>query len=337
MFNWIRSHKVIVICVLLGFFGIWYFFGRKPKATYEELSVTRQTIQDTLELSGKVKADKSATLKFLAGGLLTYIGPKEGDTVKKWQTLASIDTRQLQKSLEQRLNLYSIQRATFEQTIDDNDNSVPAGDLGNTLKRLLEKNQYQLDNTVKDVEYQDLYLKLARLSSPIDGILVQAPVTTANVQVTAVDSWVVIDPSSLYFSADLDETDLKRVSVGQIAYVNLDAFTDIEIASKINHISFSPKETTTGTTYEVKIDLKVSDISNLRLGLNGTASLVLSEVKDALTVPMSVVVTKNGASYVIVKDGSKYVEKEIKTGIENNGVVEVKSGLGEADHVYIKK
>ena len=337
MFNWLRSHKVMVIIILLGLFGVWYFFGRKPVVTYDEMSVSRQTISDTLELSGKVKADKSASLKFLAGGLLTYVGPKEGDSVKKWQTLASVDTRQLQKSMEQKLNLYSIERRDFEQTVDDNNNSVPAGDLGDTLKRLLEKNQYQLDNTVKDVEYQDLYLKLARLSSPIDGILVQSPVTTANVQVSGADTWVIVDPTSLYFSADLDETDLKRVSVGQTAHVNLDAFTDLEIDSKISHISFSPKETTTGTTYEVKIGLSDSDVSNLRLGLNGTAALVLSEVKDALTLPMSAVVTKNGASFVTIKDGTKYIEKEIKTGIENNGIVEVKSGLGEADHVYIKK
>ncbi len=337
MFKWIASHKVVVILIVLALLGSWYFFGRKPAVTYDEMTVTRQTLQDTLELSGKVKADKSATLKFLAGGLLTYLGPKEGDTVKKWQTLASVDTRQLQKSMEQKLNLYSIQRGTFEQTVDDNNNSVPAGDLGNTLTRLLEKNQYQLDNTVKDVEYQDLYLKLARISSPIDGILVQSPVSSSNVQVSAADSWIVIDPTSLYFSADLDETDLRRVSVGQKAHVNLDAFSDLEIDSKISHISFSPKETTTGTTYEVKIDLSDSDVSNLRLGLNGTAALVLSEVNNALTLPMSAVVTKNGTSFVTVKDGSKYIEKEIKTGIENNGVVEVKSGLGEADHVYIKK
>jgi multidrug efflux pump subunit AcrA (membrane-fusion protein) len=202
---------------------------------------------------------------------------------------------------------------------------------------LLEKNQYQLENTVKDVEYQDLYLKLSRISSPINGVLVQSPVTVANVQVSAADTWVVVDPSSLYFSADLDETDLKRVSVGQTAHVNLDAFADLEIDSKISHISFSPKETTTGTTYEVKIGLSETEISNLRLGLNGTAALVLSEVQDALTLPMSAVLAKNGGSFVTVNDGTKYIEKEIKTGIENNGVVEIKSGLGEADNVYIKK
>jgi len=143
MFTWLKDHKVLVVFVLLAALGGWFLFGRKPKVEYDEYVPKRSDINETLELSGKVQAEQSANLKFLAGGLVTYLGAKEGDTVKKWQTLASVDSRQLQKTMEQKLNLYAIQRGTFDQTVDDNNNSVPAGDLGNTLRRLLEKNQYQ--------------------------------------------------------------------------------------------------------------------------------------------------------------------------------------------------
>lgn len=337
MFAWLQSHKLFVCLVLLTIVGGWYLFGRKPKVVYDEFTATRQNISDTLELSGKVRADQSATLRFLAGGLVTYLGPKEGDTIKKWQTLASVDSRQLQKTLEQKLNLYAIQRGTFDQTIDDNDNSIPGGELGMTLQRLLAKNQYQLDNTVKDVEYQDLYLKLSRLSSPIAGVLVQSPITTANVQVSAADIWIVIDPFSLYLSADLDETDLKRVSVGQKVIVVLDAYPDQRITSTVASVAYSPKETTTGTTYEVKISLPQDFRESLRLGLNGNAGLVLSQKDQALTLPASAITNINGKSSVYIKSGSKYVEKNIETGIENGGVVEILVGVSEGDHVYAKK
>lgn len=337
MLSWIRSHKLFIVLVLLVLFGGWYFFGRQPKVAYDEFTPTRQNISDTLELSGKVRAGQSATLKFLAGGLVTYLGPKEGDTVKKWQTLASVDTRQLQKTMEQKLNLYAIQRGTFEQTIDDNDNSVPDGDLGRTLKRLLEKNQYQLDNTVKDVEYQDLYLKLSRLSSPLAGILVQSPITTAGVQVSALDTWIVVDPTSLYLSADLDETDLDRVAVGQKVIVILDAYPDQKINSTVTAVAYSPKETTTGTTYEVKIALPQDSLHSLRLGLNGNAGLVLFEKDQALTLPASAITTTNGKTFVYIKSGNQYTEKPITTGIENGGIVEILTGVSEGDHVYAKK
>ncbi len=337
MFAWIRAHKMLVGVVLLVLFGGWYFFGRRPKVEYAEFTPTRSSISETLELSGKVVADKSATLRFSAGGLVTYLGAKEGDHVKKWQTLSSVDSRQLQKTLDQKLNLYAIQRGTFDQTIDDNDNSVPDGDLARTLKRLLEKNQYQLDNTVKDVEYLDLSLKLSRLTSPIAGILAHAPIHSVGVQVIVTDTWTVIDPSSLYFSADLDETDLKRVSVGQKVVVSLDAYPDRSIISSIYSISYSPKETTSGTTYEVKIGLSPSDNQDLRLGLNGTAGVVLSEKNNTLTLPASAITSSAGKSTVYLKDGRKYIEKPLEIGIENGGVVEILSGISEGDHVYAKK
>lgn len=337
MLTWIKTHKLLIFLVLLALaFGV-YRYRQSHLVKYQEFTVKKDRIQETLELSGKVVAGSTAPLRFSTGGLVTYLGAKEGDTVKKWQTLASIDTRQLQKTLDQKLNLYAIQRGTFDQTVDDNDNSVPDGDLSRTLKRLLEKNQYQLENTVKDVEYLDLSLKLSRITSPIDGILIHAPVDTSNVQVTATDVWHVVDPSTLYFSADLDETDLKRASVGQNVIITLDAFPDEPIESKIASISYSPKETSSGTTYEIILELPVNIQSKLRLGLNGTAAIILADKESVLTLPSSALTVTNGKTKVLVKDGKKYKEIELKTAIENNGLVEITSGVVEGQRVFIKE
>jgi multidrug efflux pump subunit AcrA (membrane-fusion protein) len=337
MINWIKTHKLIASIILLVLaFGI-YRYSQKGNVEYTEYTVSKSSINETFELSGKVVAGSSATLRFGAGGLIIYMGAKEGDMVKKWQTLASVDTRQLQKTIEQKLNLYAIQRATFDQTIDDNDNSVPGGDLERTLSRLLQKNQYLLENTVKDVEYLDLSKTLSRLSSPIAGILVHSPIDTANVQVSPTDSWLVVDPTSLYFSADLDETDLKRVKVGQKVIITLDAFPDKEYESSIAAISYSPKETSAGTTYEVKLSLPKEVVTDLRLGLNGTAAIVMSEKDSVNVLPSSALSGSNGNTTVTVKNGNKYEEKKIETGIENEGMVEIVSGLGDNDHVYVKK
>jgi RND family efflux transporter MFP subunit len=337
MINWIKTHKVLsIVIALLLVFGI-YRYTQKGNVEYSEYTVRKSSINETFELSGKVIAGSSATLRFGAGGLITYMGAKEGDSVKKWQTLASVDTRQLQKTIEQKLNLYAIQRATFDQTIDDNDNSVPDGDLGRTLTRLLKQNQYQLENTVKDVEYLDLSKTLSRLSSPIAGVLVHSPINTANVQVAPTDTWLVVDPTSLYFSADLDETDLKRVSVGQKVIITLDAIPDKEFESSVTSISYSPKETSAGTTYEVKLSLPQDLLKELRLGLNGTAAIVISEKDSVNVLPSSALSGSSGNTMVTVKDGDKYIEKKIETGVENDGMVEIVSGLGDNDHVYVKK
>lgn len=330
-----RKRNIVIVAIAILVIG-GYFWRRSANApTYTPYAVTENTLTETLELSGKVGAESIATLRFGAGGLVTYVGAKEGDTVKKWQTLASLDTRQLQKVLEQKLNLYAIQRGTFEQTIDDNDNSVPDGDLARELQRLLAKNQYQLDNTVRDVEYQDLSLRLSRLYSPLEGILVQAPTNVANVQVAPTDTWVVVDPSTLEFVADLDETDLAKVKVGQKVIVVLDAFEEREIESEITKISYTPKETSTGTTYQITIPL-TGGLEDLRLGLNGTARVILGVKENVLTLPAQAISIESAGTLVYLKEGSKYVTQLVTLGIDDGDQVEIKTGVDKGATVYVK-
>lgn len=338
MFSYIKAHKKLLIILVLGLVGLlWYFFGRGSNATYTEYKVQQTSLADTLELSGKIEAESYANLRFPAGGLITYLGAKEGDVVKKYQTLASVDTRQTQKILEQKLNAYAIQRGTFDQTIDDNDNSIPDGDLGRELKRLLEKNQYQLENTVKDVEYQELSLRLSRLTSPIAGILVSSPFSVSGVNALATDVWTVVDPTSLQFVADLDEIDLKRVHEGQKVEISIDAYPDANITSTIASISYSPKETTSGTTYEVKMKLPQDKVSQLRMGLNGTAKIILEEKNNVRTLPTQAVTYKGGKVEVLVKSGQGYTPKNIEVGVDTGSSLEIVNGLSVGDVVYVKQ
>jgi RND family efflux transporter MFP subunit len=337
MFLWLKKYKWLAVVVVVSVLAFFYFRSQNANKEYQEYIVEERTMRDTLELSGRVTAEQLATLRFPTGGLLTYLGPKEGDTVQKWQTLASVDSRQLQKTLEQKLNLYAKQRGTFEQTIDDNDNAVPGGDLGRELKRLLEANQYSLENTVKDVEYLDLSLKLTRLTSPIAGVLVSSPTSVSGVHVGVTDAWVVVDPNSLYFSADLDETDLTRVKSGQKVEITLDAYEDKTYTSTISKIAFTPKETTAGTVYEIKATLPESELSSLRLGLNGVSAIILEEKEGVSSLPSSALTFEGDKVYVLVLDNSEYVRREVTTGIENEGYVEIISGISRGDRVYTEK
>jgi HlyD family secretion protein len=147
----------------------------------------------------------------------------------------------------------------------------------------------------------------------------------------------VVDPSTLEFIADLDETDLSRISPGQKVVIILDAFPDNEIISQIESISYTPKQTTTGTTYEVTVTLPAAVMVNLRLGLNGTAEVILEEKPVVNTLPISALTYLDGTPQVYVKEGDNYTPLKIETGIENDGVVEIRSGLSEGDYVYFRQ
>ncbi|MEK7458363.1 MAG: hypothetical protein AAB612_02680, partial [Patescibacteria group bacterium] len=100
-----------ILLVIAGIF--WWRFSINSKKNIKTFEAPQQrTIEQVLEVSGKVDAHEKASLKFLAGGKITYVGAKIGDQVKKWQTIASIDKNDLQKNLTKYLNTYSIERST---------------------------------------------------------------------------------------------------------------------------------------------------------------------------------------------------------------------------------
>src|SRR5690554_2544870 len=94
-------------------------FAGGQQQTLTFTSPTRETLVKTLVVSGVVDAKEKASLRFLAGGKVTNLGAKEGDQVKKWQTIATIDARTLANTQQQSLNSYAQQRLTWDQETDD--------------------------------------------------------------------------------------------------------------------------------------------------------------------------------------------------------------------------
>ncbi len=331
--GWARI--VLIIAVIGGgFFGYRQVFGKENG--YKQVQVEEGLLVESLELSGDIQAYRQANLHFAAGGLVTYLPFKEGDRVTKWQTIASLDQRQLQKDLQKYLNLYSQTRNDFDTTVEDDDNNL-ALDQNDQIKRLLADNQYTLNNAVIDVESRDLAIKLSRLYAPFDGIITRMDITTANVNVLPTDIFQIVDPSSLYFSANLDEEDLVRVTEGQKAIVTLDAFPDLEFETVVESIAFAAKETSTGTAYEIKFNLPAEVLDKLRLGLNGTVTIKLEEKENALSVPFEAIDEKDDGTFVTVLENGQIVDRKIETGIQTDSRTEVTSGLNKNDTVVIRQ
>ena len=70
--------------------------------------------------------------------------------------------------------------------------------------------------------------------------------------------------------------------------------------------------------------------------MNGDATIELTKVEQALTVPLNATRIRDDKIYVDVRTGEKTTEeREITTGKETDDVVEVLSGLSESDQVLL--
>lgn len=328
---------IIIVLAILSFVAYNKFVPKPPEKIYQLTQVKKNDLTQTITASGKIQSETEVKLKFQTSGQLTWVGVKEGDSVQKWQAIASLDQRELRKKLENELRDYSKERNDFEEgrLVTYNRDNIAITD---TIKRILQKNQWDLDKAVLDVEIESIALKYATLTSPIDGIVTNIDVPVAGVNITPTTAYFTIaDPNNLVFEAEIDETDIGLVAINQSAELILDAFLDDPIPVTVNLINFSASADSSGSTvFIVKFNLSNNNSHQFRLGMNGEIYITVSEKQNILTIPIEALIEDETQEVKVIENG-KVIEKQVTTGIFSDDFIEIISGLNESDTIVVGK
>ena len=169
-----------------------------------------------------------------------------------------------------------------------------------------------------------------------------ASIVTPSATEQAIDTVLV----SLYVGDEkemvvsVDELDITSVEVGQNVELAMDAITDHTYAGTVSKISQIGTATSGVTVYSVTLTIDGDD--QLKLGMNGTATILVEERENVLLVPITALNTSRGESYVWLKadgaaDGEPGVRTTVETGLSDENFAEVLSGLNEGDVVLITR
>jgi macrolide-specific efflux system membrane fusion protein len=173
--------------------------------------------------------------------------------------------------------------------------------------------------------------------APLDGLLILRNVEPGQT-VTASDI-VLVMSDHLIVRADVDETDIGRIEVGQEAKVVLDAYPKEKIFGKVDHIAFDAKTENNVTVYAIDI-LPEKVPGFMRSGMTATVNFNIEKKENVLVVPQEAIQTKEGATFVWGPETSKSTEPKliaVTTGLSDGRHVEILSGLAEGDFVWIQK
>lgn len=306
----------------------------RPQKEIETQTVNQGSITQAISASGTVEADKSVDLTFIAGGKLTYLGIKKGDTVKAGQTIALVDQRTLQKNLENSLQQYLVERNTFEQGREDNNAPTPDDAVNDDIKYLLQTNQFNLNSSVIQVELQAIAKEQSVLTTPISGIVTNVGVKTAGVNITPSTVFSIADPTTLVFQVQVDEADIGKIKVGDSLNLSLDAYPDDNIQLQVSSIDFTSQESDTGgTVFNVKANLPLDGSERYRIGMNGDAEIIIAERNDVPVISIASITDDNA---VYVKDGDTWEKRKVETGIQSDTEVEIVSGLKNGEEVALQ-
>ncbi|RLI00640.1 efflux RND transporter periplasmic adaptor subunit, partial [Candidatus Bathyarchaeota archaeon] len=91
----------------------------------------------------------------------------------------------------------------------------------------------------KELKYWEEVYKSTPLIAPIDGQVIVRAVEPG--QTVTVNDTILVLSDRLIVKAQVDETDIGKVKLGQRAVITLDAYPDIKVEARVNHISYESK------------------------------------------------------------------------------------------------
>jgi len=332
LFKFTRKRIIILAVILAVVLGGFYFFRQRSKNGTISATIQKGTVKEELILTGAIKAEKHVTLAFPTSGKISWVGVAEGDTVKKGQALTSLDKTVLNTIYQQALNTYKDKQAAAEKAEDDvKDHSA---DETYTQKSTRTTAQVARDSAYDAVLAADYNLKNATLLAPFAGIVTSLPFPSPGINVTAVDIQVeIVDPATIYFEVDADQSEVTNIKDGQGAIVILDSYQDSEFKGAVTFIGYTPKAGEAGTVYKVKIKFDGGLGEGLpRIGMTGDAKFILSQKENVLYAPPRFVNSDKDGKFVNL--GKKDNKVRVEIGIEGEDRVEIVGGVKEGDILY---
>lgn len=173
------------------------------------------------------------------------------------------------------------------------------------------------------------------LRSPTTGIVVSVKTSVGAVVAPGGEGLIEIgDPSRLWVIADIAETDVKQIGIGQSASIRVPG-VDAKFEGKVDGIGTRVE----GDTRRLPIYIAFRNTSKTPApGMMAEVTLTANILEKTITLPVTAVLIKDGQRkivYVQRSDG-RFEARNVRTGTSSNGQVAILEGLSQGERVVVK-
>lgn len=333
-----RSVIIGGFLVLLGC-GLWWISGisaatgqpegEKPKKPVPLVAVQEVLLSDIssfLELTGSVEPTKVARLASPAEGPIVNCSIREGDAVKAGDKLLSIGRKKATEAL-----LISA-KSELEYAENDLERIEKLVESGAIPKEQLELALAKHTKAIAQIEKVKESARDFDVPAPWDGIVSKVLVTDGNYVAARSALVEIFDPKSLVVRVAVPEVHSRNVRKHLPVSVKLDAYHGKVFRGRVARIYPELDRRMRTQTAEVEL----LDTVELVPGMFARLKAAVKTEKDAAVVPSeAVIVTPKGNRIAFVIEDESAHRREISTGLESKGKVQVLSGLKPGEKVVV--
>ncbi len=360
MKRWLIRAGIVLGLIGLGVFFKLYVLTPDP-VTVSVVTVERGRVEGTVTNSraGTVKARQRAKLSPEIGGRVVELPYRKGAQVHAGDVLLRLNDDSQQAAVqmaERELAVVQVKRERFcleaaraqreflrHQKLKERD--LVSTDLLDKYENLAQTTQVSCKQTQAEIARARSVILEARaelaktiLTAPFDGVVAELDVevgewTTPSPPALPIPPVLdLIDPSSIYISAPMDEVDSSKIHEAQPVRVTLDPFPGQQYQGHVQHIApyvLDIEEQNRTVEIEVELDDRTF-ASSLLPGTSADVEVILSVKEKVLRIPPSTLFEGNKV-FVVEQDALSM--RTVEIGMRNWDFVEILGGLSEGDSI----
>lgn len=185
------------------------------------------------------------------------------------------------------------------------------------------------------VQQIQVEINQSSLVSPIAGVVTVQNANVGEIAAAGETITSVISNNDLEIDADVPETDIGKVSVGNPVSMTFNAFPDQTFTGKVFYID--PAQTIIGgvVDYLVKVSIDQStSTADIKSGLTTNLTIMTQTDQNALILPQYAIIQNASGTFVEVLQNNAVVQVPVTVGIEDqNGNAEIKQGVTAGEQV----
>jgi len=204
--------------------------------------------------------------------------------------------------------------------------------------------KFAMEQASGNLKYLQSQMNDTRIRAPFDGIISQkyadqgaiVTPTTSAATTSATSSSIVALAGTLELVAQVSETDMEHIYMGQPVEINANAYPDKSFHGKVNLVAPEAVVTLNVTTFEVHTTIDDDPKHFLMAGMNVLSYFEAGKNNDALVVPTACISSQLGKTGVLVpdKEGNPTF-RQVKTGPTAGTKTVILQGLHEGQRVFM--
>ncbi|MDQ1274178.1 MAG: hypothetical protein QG591_2808 [Planctomycetota bacterium] len=363
-------YRVAGIVLIVAVMGLLYLSGALTPAIHVEVaSVTRTYPSQAIALlnaSGYVVAQRKASVATKITGRLMSLSVEEGSRVKKGEIIAHLEDEDVVALRNQAAANLNVARFNLRQAKAELHDAAVTFHREEILRAKGIATQAEYDSAMTRykkakaavagekaavkadaaaLQVADVSVEYTLIRAPFDAVVltknadvgdIVTPIGAATNAKAAVVS--IADMNSLQVEADVSESNLELVKVGQPCEIQLDALPESRFHGEVHMIvptADRSKATVMVKVRFIDIDRRILPEMSAKVAFL-SRPLESEEQKPLTAINPDALVTRNGKDFVfLIKDGH-VVQTPVTTGIQIGDMLEVLDGIKQDDKVAVK-